>query len=225
MDEMGVNAYRTAHYQQSQHVLGLADRRGYVVWTEIPLVNQVTDSAGFRANVAQPLCELIRQNFNHPSVFFWGIGNEQATDNAVTNGILDALAKQADAEDSGRLSTYATHKGDADGRNDKGLVTYDRQVRKDAFYYYKANWSPEPTVYLASRRWTQRTAAATTVKVYANLDAVTLTVNGLAQGAKAAADRVHTWPVTLRPGANVVSVTGEKNGRSYTDTVTWTLAG
>ncbi|MGW0517429.1 glycoside hydrolase family 2 TIM barrel-domain containing protein [Crossiella sp. NPDC003009] len=338
MDEMGVNAYRTAHYQQSQHVLDLADRRGYVVWTEIPLVNQVTDAAGFRANVAQQLYELIRQNFNHPSVFFWGIGNEQAGDNAVTNGILDALAKQVDAEDSGRLSTYATHKGDTDGlashtsvigynkyygwyglsdtgpgrwadqlhakdparrisiseygagasvhqheenpkppvttgkwhpeeyqnllhenhwkqldtrrylwgsfiwnmfdfavdsraegdtdgRNDKGLVSYDRQVRKDAFYYYKANWSPEPTVYLASRRWTQRTAAATTVKVYANLDSVTLTVNGVAQGAKTSPDRIHTWPVTLRPGANVVSVTGEKNGRPHTDTVTWTLAG
>ncbi|MBP2478039.1 beta-galactosidase [Crossiella equi] len=338
MDEMGVNAYRTAHYQQSQHVMDLADRRGYVVWTEIPLVNQVTDSAAFRANAQQQLSELIRQNFNHPSVFFWGIGNEQASDNAVTNALLDTLAKQVDAEDSGRLSTYATHKGDTDGlashtsvigynkyygwyglsdtgpgrwadqlhakdparrisiseygagasvhqheenpkpppttgkwhpeeyqnllhenhwkqiearpylwgsfvwnmfdfavdsrgegdtngRNDKGLVTYDRQTRKDAFYYYKANWNPEPTVYLASRRWTRRTEAATTVKAYANLDSVTLTLNGVAQGTRTSPDRIHTWPVTLRPGANTVTVSGTKNGRPHTDTVTWTLVG
>ena len=46
MDEMGVNALRTAHYQQDQKVYNLADERGYLVWTEIPLVNAITDSAG-----------------------------------------------------------------------------------------------------------------------------------------------------------------------------------
>jgi beta-galactosidase len=56
--------------------------------------------------------------------------------------------------------------GDTPGRNDKGLVTYDRRTRKDAFFWYKANWSTAPVVYITSRRFTPRTSATTTVKVY-----------------------------------------------------------
>ncbi|WP_329066381.1 glycoside hydrolase family 2 protein [Amycolatopsis sp. NBC_01480] len=342
MDEMGVNALRTAHYQQSQHVYDLADQRGYVVWAEIPLVNGVTDSAAFRANAAQQMSELIRQNYNHPSIAFWGIGNEQAKSDAVTNDLLQALAGQVKAEDPTRLSTYANNRGGHDsvsdhadlsaynkyfgwydlsapgpgpwtdqlhaadpgrriaiseygaggsvnqhvenstvkppvipsrthpeeyetlvhenswkqietrpylwgtfvwnmfdfasdgraegdtlGRNDKGLVTYDRQIRKDAFYWYKANWTTTPFVYLTSRRWTDRTTAATTVKAYGNgVDTVSLTINGVAAGSpEASADHIYRWPVTLPPGANVVKVTGVRGGHAYTDTVTWTLAG
>ncbi|WP_323748222.1 glycoside hydrolase family 2 TIM barrel-domain containing protein, partial [Catenulispora rubra] len=77
MDEMGVNALRTAHYQQAQQVYSLADQRGYVIWVEIPLVNAITNSTTFTANAQQQLRELIRQNFNHPSIMFWSIGNEQ----------------------------------------------------------------------------------------------------------------------------------------------------
>ncbi len=62
--------------------------------------------------------------------------------------------------------------GDTPGRNDKGLVTYDRKVRKDAFYFYKANWSDEPVVYITDRRFTERTEAATDVKIYSNCDRV-----------------------------------------------------
>jgi beta-galactosidase len=336
MDEMGVNALRTAHYQQSQQVYSLADQRGYVVWAEIPLVNQVTDSAAFRANAQQQLSELIRQNYNHPSIFFWGIGNEQASDNAVTNGILTLLDSQVATEDPGRLSTYATNKGDTDGlaghtdvigynkyygwystgtgpgawadqlhakdpgrkigiseygaggsvnqhqeppqqpvttskfhpeeyesllhenhwkqiaprqylwgtfvwnmfdfavdsrsegdtngRNDKGLVTYDRNTRKDAFYWYKANWTPTSFVYVTSRRWTQRTAAATTVKVYGTADSVSLSLNGTVVSTKTSGDHIYSWPITLSPGQNVVRVTGTRGGQTFTDTVTWTLA-
>ena len=38
--------------------------------------------------------------------------------------------------------------GDQPGRNDKGLVSYDRKIRKDAFYFYKANWSSSPVLYM-----------------------------------------------------------------------------
>jgi len=336
MDEMGVNALRTAHYQQAQQVYDLADQRGYVVWVEIPLVGSVTDSAAFRANAQQQLSELIRQNFNHPSIFFWGIGNEQANDNTVTNGILTQLANQVRAEDPTRLSTYANDKGDTsglgyhtdvigfnryygwyqtgtgpaawadalhakeptrkfgiseygagasvnqhqesppqpvpashfhpeeyqsrlhetywtqistrpylwgtfvwnmfdfasdgraegdtNGRNDKGLVTYDRGIRKDAFYWYKANWTHTSFVYITSRRWTQRTAAATTVKVYATADLVTLSLNGKVISAKTSANHIYTWPITLAPGQNVVAVTGTRGGQAFTDTATWILA-
>jgi beta-galactosidase len=60
------------------------------------------------------------------------------------------------------------HEGDLPGRNDKGLVSYDRKTKKDAFYFYKANWSDEPTLYITSRRFTERTNAVTDVKVYSN---------------------------------------------------------
>lgn len=338
MDEMGVNALRTAHYQQPQHGYDLADRRGYVVWAEIPLVNGVTDSAEFRANAVQQLSELIRQNYNHPSIAFWRTGNEQAKNDEVTNGLLADPAAQVAREDPMRLSVYANHKGGQDavsnhadlsahnkyygwydlsapgfgpwtgqlhaadparriviseygaggsvsqhvenstvkppviasrapggardagarehlapdripalpvghlrlehvrlrlrrphrrrhpGRNDKGLVTYDRKTRKDAFDWYKANWTSRPFVYLTSRRWTSRTDAATTVKAYGNgVVSVSLTLNGVPVGARVSADHTYTWPVTLSPGANVVKVTGGRGGHMYADTVTWTL--
>ena len=72
--------------------------------------------------------------------------------------------------------------GDTHGRNDKGLVTYDRAIRKDAFYWYKANWTTTPFVYVTSRRWTDRTVATTTVKVYGTADSVRLTLNGVPVG-------------------------------------------
>jgi beta-galactosidase len=338
MDEMGVNALRTAHYQQSQHVYDLADQRGYLVWAEIPMVNNVTDSAAFKANVQQQLYELIRQNFNHPSIMFWGIGNEQHNNDTLTNGILDALAGIVKSEDSGRFSTYASNLGDTDalsghtdvsaynryygwynlpdtgpgkwadalhakdparkvglseygagasinqhqenppppvttskfhpeeyqdivlenswkqistrpflwgtfvwnmfdfaidsrsegdtnGRNDKRLVTYDRATKKDAFYWYKANWTTTPFVYLTSRRWTARTDKATTVKVYGDVDSVSVSINGVALPAKTSGDHIYSWPVTLSSGTNVVAVTGTRGGQTYTDTATWVVSG
>ena len=338
MDEMGVNALRTAHYQQDQKVYSLADERGYLVWTEIPLVDAITDSAAFRANAAQQLREMIRQNYNHPSVVFWGIGNEQRTNNTATNSTLQALADIVTAEDPDRFSSYAHNgsttsplvghselagynryhgwyygsyndigafldslhssqptrrisvseygagasivqhqenppkpvtdsdwhpeeyqalfheahwrqlqsrrylwgtflwnmfdfasdrrsAGDTYGRNDKGLVTYDRSVRKDAFYLYKANWTATPFVYLTSRRWTSRTSATTTVKVYGTADTVTLRINGQQIGApKTSTNHIYSWPnVTLSPGANTIEVVGARGGTTYRDTATWTL--
>jgi len=114
--------------------------------------------------------------------------------------------------------------GDTLGRNDKGLITYDRATRKDSFYWYQTNWTTTPIVHLNSARWTQRTTAATTVHAYGTTDAVSLSVNGVQVGApRTSADHIHTWPVTLRPGPNVVTVSGSRAGRTYTDTATWTL--
>lgn len=53
--------------------------------------------------------------------------------------------------------------GDRPGINDKGLVTHDRKVKKDAFYFYKANWNPEPMVYIAGRRSVNRVKPVTEV--------------------------------------------------------------
>lgn len=117
------------------------------------------------------------------------------------------------------------NEGDTPGINDKGLVTHDRQIRKDAFYWYKANWTTTPFVYLTSRRWTDRTTATTTIKVYGTVDSVQVTINGVPVGpAKTSSNHIYSWPgVRLSPGANTVRVTGTRGGITYTDTATWTL--
>ena len=96
------------------------------------------------------------------------------------------------------------NEGDTPGRNDKGLVTYDRATRKDAFYLYKANWTNTPFVYLTDRRFTDRTSATTTVKVYGTVDSARLTVNGTQVGAAiTATNHVYHWPgVHFARGAN-----------------------
>lgn len=58
--------------------------------------------------------------------------------------------------------------GDRPGINDKGLVTHDRKVKKDAFYFYKANWNPEPMVYIAGRRSVNRVKPVTEVQIFSN---------------------------------------------------------
>jgi beta-galactosidase len=113
--------------------------------------------------------------------------------------------------------------GDTPGRNDKGLITYDRKTKKDAFYWYKANWSASPVLYITSRRFTARTSANTEVKVYSNLSSVTLKINGKSYGAKSSADDIFKWNVTLSAGSNKVEVFASKGSVAYTDSCTWTL--
>ncbi|MEE1762784.1 DUF4982 domain-containing protein [Streptomyces sp. SP18BB07] len=116
------------------------------------------------------------------------------------------------------------NEGDRPGINDKGLVTRDRQIRKDAFHWYKANWASTPTLYITSRRWTQRTDATTELKVYSNADRVTATLNGVTLSTLSSGDRIFRWTdVTLRPGQNTVTVTATINGSTHTDSVNWTL--
>lgn len=67
--------------------------------------------------------------------------------------------------------------GGKHGQNQKGLVTIDRKIKKDAFYLYKAHWSKEPFVYITERRYINRDEKETEVKVYSNLDEVTLYVD------------------------------------------------
>jgi beta-galactosidase len=329
--ELGATAIRLAHYQHARHFYDLCDQRGLVVWAELPLVNSVTDSAAFTDDAEQQLRELVRQNYNHPSVFFWSLANEQA-DTAAANTLLDALQALAHAEDPTRLTTLASDLGDADpiglhtdvvgfnkyygwytgtvaafapwldgfhanyparavavseygagagislhaaapvimdhteeyqsafhetywqalaarpfvwgkfvwnmfdfasdgrnegetpGRNDKGLVTYDRRTKKDAFYFYKASWSSEPFVYITSRRFNPRTTATIDVKVYSNVDTVALTVNGAALPPVTAPNHVFTWAgVALDVGDNRVEADATNGaGANATDAVVWT---
>ena len=113
------------------------------------------------------------------------------------------------------------------GINTKGVVTFDRQTRKDPFYFYRANWSAEPVIYITSRRYVDRAYAVADVKVYSNADSVSLTVNGVSVGAKTAAQCEQKTcvfeHVALAPGANTLTATGDHAGTSISDTVEWML--
>lgn len=78
----------------------------------------------------------------------------------------------------------ARNEGGVAGRNNKGLVTMDRQINKEAFYVYKAYWSKDPFVYLCGRRYAQRAGDTTTVKIYSNQSQVSLYVDGELFGTK-----------------------------------------
>ena len=69
--------------------------------------------------------------------------------------------------------------GGKHGVNQKGLVTIDRKLKKDAFYLYKAYWSKTPFVHVCGRRYVERTEDATEIKVYSNEQSVTLFVDGV----------------------------------------------
>ncbi len=109
--------------------------------------------------------------------------------------------------------------------NDKGLVTHDRAITKDAYHFYRANWSTRPMVYLASRRSTPRKTATTEVKVYSNCPEVELSLNGKSLGT-ARPDEIHIarWPdVTLQPGKNTLVVRANRDGTAVNDTCELTL--
>lgn len=336
--ELGANTIRLAHYQHAEHTYQLADESGMVLWTEVPLVNRITESPEFYENSKQQLRELIRQNYNHPSVVCWGLFNEITLSSGppVTN-LVRELALLAKAEDPTRPSTaasaaadshlsnwysdivsfnkyygwysgtfpgfgswadsihanyptrciglseygagasiwhhseepvakptpagpfhpeewqnlfheshwqqiqarpwlWATHiwnlfdfgvdsrnEGDTPGRNDKGLVTYDRQHRKDAFYWYQANWTTNPMVHLTGHTFTNRLAFNLTAKVYANCDSVELFHNNVSKGVATSTNCIFTWPLTLVLGSNSVSVVGTKGTCTVTDALVWTL--
>ena len=358
--EMGANTVRFAHYQHAADWFDLADRYGMIVWAELPFVNKPSHgdapaSPELIANARKQMIELIRQNYNHPSVVTWGIGNEVDMDMAFgrmgpkadARPLLHELHALSKAEDPSRptviadcceltpakkpdyqppltgeadlmgynryygwyygkvsdlgphldalhakypavpisVSEYgaggalsqhvedaASHtinaggrphpeefqswlheqswpqlrdrpylwanwiwnmfdfaskirqEGDATDINDKGLVTFDRKVKKDAFFYYKAQWSAQPVVHITSRRWTVRTDPATTIRVYSNAPAVTLTLNGARLGDAACEDRICTLQkVTLRPGENVVTARATFASGAVEDEVHWTL--
>jgi beta-galactosidase len=335
--DSGATAMRTSHYQQSETWYQRCDRAGMVVWTEIPNWQKGRETREYLESDSQQLRELIRQNFNHPSVFFWGVGNE--TGGPAADAIAAAGAAVAREEDPARLSTYASNhdaadpknwhtdvvafnryygwyggatadfapwldrtraehptarfgmsefgagasvvqhaenpprpeargpwhpeeyqnlvheaywaalrdrpyvwckfiwclfdfasdgrnEGDHAGRNDKGLVTYDRKTKKDAFFFYKANWSREPVVHVTSSRFALRTQPLTEVKVYSNAPSVTLEINGVSLGERddPGASRVFRWPgVALSPGENRVSAVAHFGSSRVADSCVWTL--
>lgn len=356
--ELGGNAVRLAHYQHDQYSYELADASGIVVWAEIPLVNKVSfdgSSASplLAANARQQLTELIRQNYNHPSIAVWSIGNETDLTATLTAGpsvvadLLKSLVTLAKAEDPSRFTTFADccevspgiasrdvvvgitdtvgynryfgwyvgrldgfgpmldeahsrhpalpiavseygaggaltqHTDDATGGpinphgrphpeefqnyyheaswsalrergylwavfiwnlfdfssdsrqegdltdiNEKGLVSHDRRIRKDAFYFYRANWSSEPTLHLVGRRYLDRAYGVVEVKAYSNAAQARLWLNERDQGAAPCAGGVCLWhAVHLVSGTNDLRATADAAGTLLTDSMRWTFSG
>lgn len=86
--------------------------------------------------------------------------------------------------------------------NCKGLVTYDRKIKKDAFYYYKAQWSAEPFVKIAESRFVHREKNTMTVKVYSNAAHVSLLVHGKQYEADGENGIFRFDDIALQPGEN-----------------------
>lgn len=72
----------------------------------------------------------------------------------------------------------ARDEGGVRGRNSKGLVTFDRSEKKDAFFLYKAFWSKEPFIHICGKRFTRRYGEETNIVIYSNLPSMTIRVNG-----------------------------------------------
>jgi beta-galactosidase len=343
-EEMGVNSLRLAHYPQAHFMFYEADRRGFIVWEEIPFVGGYVSSEAFDDHLRLQLTEMILQNYNHPSIFFWGLYNEITGD---FNTILASLNDLAHRLDPSRITTvaayqegsfnqipdavswnkyygwyygkyddfarffdewhekypdarigvseygagasiahhidaslldslpfsytarddkhknpmgswhpeewqtefhinhikmiterdylwgsyvwnmfdfgsYARNEGDRPGINDKGLVTHDRQTRKDAFFLYKANWNrEEPVLHLCSKRYTGlRESAITDIIVFTNQPDVQLYINGTKTGKKMKPDQYATvkWKgIQLQKGDNTIEIRSGK----LTDSCIW----
>jgi beta-galactosidase len=348
--EIGANVGRAAHDQHSDFEYSMADYRGIAWWAENALVNRIsqncaTDCTAFVANTTQQFIELIRQNFNHPAILFWSVGNEVLLEAGPDpTPVIQALVNTAKAEDTTRMSIYAANagtetnnlvwlpqatcfneyfgwyygkvvdfggwadavhaahpqnpmglseygaganpafhglpiqetgtnrtstfqteeyqaffheqywpqilarpwmgittvwnmfdfasdyrnEGNEPGLNTKGLVTFDRSTKKDAFYYYKAQWSPSPVTYITSRRYTALPQASTTIKVYSNQPMVALTLNGKDLGMQTGTNNVFQWTnVSWVSGPNRASVKAPASCTSSdptacSDQVTWT---
>ena len=118
------------------------------------------------------------------------------------------------------------HEGAVMNRNDKGLVTADRKIKKDAFFFYQANWSDQPVLYITDRRFTERTHPVTDVKIYSNARKVELLVNGVSLGKQSnPTNCVFIWKnVSLKPGENQIAARARRGGKNLEDGCAWTLA-
>lgn len=121
-----------------------------------------------------------------------------------------------------------SRRGSVEARNMKGLMTIDRKIKKDSYYWYKANWSKEPVVYITQRRNNIRERRTTTVTVYSNVGTPCLTLNGRNLGTpKRGNTDVHYIfeNVRLDDGENRLQATAGTTGKQYSDIISWSYNG
>lgn len=107
----------------------------------------------------------------------------------------------------------ARDQGGEPGMNHKGLVTFDRKTRKDSFYLYKAYWSKEEFVHLCGSRFVNRTGNKINVKVYSNLDEISLYNNGKLIGTKKS-NKVFNFVIPMEENNEIEAKSG-----AYTDKI------
>jgi beta-galactosidase len=122
------------------------------------------------------------------------------------------------------FATPASSQGGVEARNMKGLVTFDRKVKKDPYYWYKANWSKQPTLYITQRRAVQRKRQTTQITIYSNLGKPRVLLNGREltayQMGTTAVHYIFT-DVKLDDGVNIIEAALQKDGREYSDRIEW----
>lgn len=102
----------------------------------------------------------------------------------------------------------ARDQGGEPGMNHKGLVTFDRKIRKDSFYLYQAHWSSRPMVHICSKRFEERGSRIITVKVYSNQTEVALYQNDRLVERKHG-DKIFCFQVELEPENHLEAVAGD----------------
>ncbi|MGJ3240124.1 MAG: glycoside hydrolase family 2 protein [Anaerolineae bacterium] len=109
--DAGFNFVRLGHYPQSRAALETCDELGIIVWEEIPWCRGGVGGDTFKEHTRTMLHEMITQHYNHPSVIFWGLGNEldwvsehpDSTDDKVCN-FLQELNDTTHKLDPSRLT-------------------------------------------------------------------------------------------------------------------------
>ena len=109
----------------------------------------------------------------------------------------------------------ARNEGGENGQNHKGLMTFDRSYKKDAFYAYKAWLSDEPFVHICGKRYTDRVEDTTNVTVYSNQETVELLVNGESIGKVKAADHFFYFDVPNVGETTITAIAGECRDESH----------
>lgn len=329
--EIGANSIRLSHYQHNDYFYKLCDHEGMLVWAEIPFISIPTTTDEENKNAKEQLEKLIKQGYNHSSIYCWGVQNEITI--AVENEKiyekvreLEAIAKKLDPsrvtasaniysvedqsplneitdiigynlyygwyygemDDLGRrldkfheikpnipvlVSEYGVdtnpkfhsynpkvkdyteeyqmlfhdnalktinkkpfvlggyvwnmfdfgsanrNEGGEKGKNQKGLVTIDRKIKKDAFYLYKANWSSIPFVHLAGKRFVNRHKDLNDIIVISNLDTIKLFANEKFIGEIHSGEVIKNFKdVKLALGENTIRAEGyDKEGIVYKD--------
>jgi beta-galactosidase len=138
-DELGVNAVRTSHYPQSHYFLDECDRKGLLVFTEIPGWQHI-GGAAWKDQAVENVRDMVRQYRNHASIILWGVRiNESVDDDEFyvrTNqaaheldptrqtGGVRAHMKSSLLEDVYTYNDFI-HDGKKPGCNHKATVTSD----------------------------------------------------------------------------------------------------
>ena len=106
--EVGATTIRLAHYQHNQYFYDLCDEMGFVLWAEIPYISQHMPNG--RENTISQMKELVVQNYNHPSIFVWGLSNEITMNGADDPDLIEnhhILNDMVHEMDKTRLTTMA----------------------------------------------------------------------------------------------------------------------